>query len=282
MRIDFVIKYLFVCVLLVATNIQAKEPRLNHGMPYDNNNDYAISDYLASEKLDGIRAYWDGHKLLSKTGKPIHCPEWFTDKFPNKKLDGELWIKRQSFEQTISTVRKNIPIDQEWKKVKYMLFELPEAEGDFQARYQAMKILVQEAKIPHLKVIQQQRLANQEKLMTLLSQITAAGGEGIMLHLANSKWQPGRSNHILKVKEYYDAEAVILEHNIGKGKYSDMLGSILVKNNEGKIFKIGTGFSDEERKKPPKIGSIITYKYFGKTANGIPRFASFLRIHTDT
>ena len=60
-----------------------------------------------------------------------------------------------------------------------------------------------------------------------------------------------------------------------------MLGAIKVVLENGDTFKIGTGFSDAERRAPPKIGSVITYQFRGKTKNGIPRFASFLRVRLD-
>ena len=56
-----------------------------------------------------------------------------------------------------------------------------------------------------------------------------------------------------------------------------MLGALLVENGDGLRFRIGTGFKDKDRKNPPPIGTVITYKYFGKTNKGLPRFASFLR-----
>ncbi len=56
------------------------------------------------------------------------------------------------------------------------------------------------------------------------------------------------------------------------------LGSLLVQEIDGDRFRIGSGFSDAERADPPAIGSIVTFKYHGRTKNGLPRFASFLRM----
>lgn len=259
----------------------ADPPKLNHGLPYVRKDIIIISDYLASEKLDGVRAYWDGSQLLSKSGNKIHCPKWFSETLPNIKLDGELWIERNNFEQVVSIVRKNIPKEEEWRKIKYMLFELPGAKGTFENRYERIKTIVAQTNLPYLQVIKQQRLQNVEELDTMLETIIEKGGEGVMLHLASSKYRPGRTNHILKVKKYYDDEAEILDHIAGKGKYEGMLGSVLVRNSKGKVFKIGTGFSDNDRRHPPAIGATITYKYYGETANNIPRFASFLRVRED-
>jgi DNA ligase-1 len=85
----------------------------------------------------------------------------------------------------------------------------------------------------------------------------------------------------LKLKTYEDAEAVVIAHLPGKGKYQGMMGALLVEMPDQRRFKIGTGFSDAQRADPPPIGSTITYKYFGKTSTQLPRFASFLRVRNE-
>ena len=99
-----------------------------------------------------------------------------------------------------------------------------------------------------------------------------------MLHLEDAHYKVGRSSSIMKLKIYLDAEAVVIEHVNGKGKYKNMLGALLVKTPEGLLIKIGTGFTDKQRSNPPVIGSTITYQYVGKTLKGVPRFASFKRM----
>ena len=131
---------------------------------------------------------------------------------------------------------------------------------------------------PYLRVIEQYRVANHSILMQQLSKIVNQGGEGLMLHRADAVYRKGRTKDLLKVKPYYDAEAIVVSHTQGKGKFSGLLGAILVKTPEGKLFRIGSGFSMQQRRFPPPIGSLITYTYHGKTDRGIPRFASFLRV----
>jgi len=77
------------------------------------------------------------------------------------------------------------------------------------------------------------------------------------------------------------AEAVVVGHLPGKGRLAGMLGALLVETPDGRRFRLGTGFSDEERREPPPLGATVTYRYFGKTRNGVPRFASFLRIRNE-
>ena len=86
----------------------------------------------------------------------------------------------------------------------------------------------------------------------------------------------------LKVKNYQDAEARVVAHLPGKGRNEGRLGSLLVKSDGGKQFKIGSGFSDAERQSPPALGAYITFKYYGKYQSGIPRFPSFMRIRQDS
>jgi DNA ligase-1 len=99
-----------------------------------------------------------------------------------------------------------------------------------------------------------------------------------MLHRGEALYQARGSKDLMKLKKYSDAEAVVLQHLPGKGKFKGKLGALLVKTGDGVIFKIGSGFSNALRDNPPSIGSTITFKYYGKTVNNVPRFASFIRI----
>lgn len=97
----------FLIFTFFAQSLLAKAPQLSHGIPYHNH--IEVNDYLVSEKLDGVRAYWNGTNLVSRKGNMFHSPEWFTASFPSQELDGELWISRGTFEKVVSTVRKKIP-----------------------------------------------------------------------------------------------------------------------------------------------------------------------------
>ena len=239
-----------------------------------------LDNYWVSEKLDGVRAYWDGKRLLTRQGNTIHAPRWFYDKLPAQPLDGELWIARGKFEQTVSTVRKNIPVDGEWAAVRYMVFDLPDSPLRFNQRLQKLRILLSDPKSP-VQLIPHWKATSHANLQKKLEQLVINDGEGFMLHRGDSIYKSGRSNDLLKLKIFSDAEATVLAYKPGKGKYSGMMGSMLVRDQRGKEFSIGTGFSDLQRSKPPPIGAIITFRYNGFTANGIPRHARFLRIRAD-
>ena len=242
-----------------------------------------LQEYWVSEKLDGVRAYWNGSHFISKQGNIYKAPAWFVEGFPSFALDGELWLGRAQFDNLSGIVRKQDPIDEEWQRVSYQVFDLPESDENFDLRLVQLRNFFAKENIPSwLQLIPQYKLENEQQLLLKLKQIEDIKGEGLMLHKGLSLYHAGRDDDLLKLKTYSDAEARVIAHLSGKGKYQNMLGAILVEAvnhiQEGKRFKIGTGFSDLERANPPEIGSIISYKYFGLTSKGLPRFASFIRI----
>lgn len=239
-----------------------------------------IQDYYVSEKLDGIRGFWNGKALISRGGHIINSPPFFTKDWPMTPMDGELWLTRGQFEQTASAVLKQQPIEQEWALITFMIFDLPEHTGRFDERVTAMQTLVETTQSPTLAMVAQHKVKDHSALMSFFNNVVNNKGEGVMLHHKDALYNVGRTDQLMKLKPYFDAEAVVIKHKAGKGKYRSMLGAIEVKTNEGVTFSIGTGFTDEQRKYPPPIGSIITFKYSGKTASGVPRFASFLRVKT--
>lgn len=275
-------KYLLMILLLpflLCLPITAKQkPAIQQAKNYSAVDD--ISEYWLSEKLDGVRGYWNGTQLLTRQGNLIHSPKWFTQHWPKNAIDGELWINRNQFQQTLSCVRK-IAIDEPcWQKVHFMMFDLPTHNGTFTLRINAMQRLVKQVNSPYLSMIKQFKLTNTLQLENKLDAIIANSGEGLMLHLGSAYYQAGRTANIMKLKKHQDAEATVIAHIGGKGKYQGMLGSVKVKTPSGIVFKIGSGFSDADRANPPAIGSTISYKFNGKTLAGIPRFARYWRIRS--
>ena len=234
--------------------------------------------YLISEKYDGVRALWDGQTLRSRAGNSIAAPTWFIAKLPERALDGELWIARGQFETLSGYVRKNSPQDDEWRQIKYMVFELPDAPGTFTERYEQIKRVIAQANFAQLVAVEQFRLADNAALQRKLAEIVRAGGEGLMLHRADAPYITGRNDALLKLKPLDDAEATVLGYVLGKGKYEGKMGALRVETAEGKRFQIGTGFTDAVRANPPAIGTLVTYTYRGFTKNGLPRFASYWRV----
>lgn len=256
-----------------------EEPAILLANVYRNQVD--VTQYLVSEKLDGVRAVWDGRRLRFRSGKPIHAPAWFVDALPAQPLDGELWIGRGSFERVSGIVRKEIPVDAEWRHVRYMIFELPGAPGSFRQRVDQIGQLVHQTNVPWLQRIDQSTVSDLNELQQWLATVLDAGGEGLMLHRADAVYETGRSDTLLKLKPWLDAEAEVIAHRAGKGRHTGRLGALQVRTPEGKTFLLGTGFSDAQRQNPPPIGARVTYRYRELTRTGLPRFASFLRVRED-
>lgn len=237
-----------------------------------------VSQYWVSEKLDGVRAHWDGRQLRFRSGNPVKAPDWFVAVLPVQALDGELWIARGTFDQLSGIVRREMPDDAEWRQVRYMVFELPGAAGSFTERIVQMKAVVAQAGVPWLQPVEQYHLPDASTLQKKLDEVVRAGGEGLMLHRADALVETGRSAALLKVTPWLDAEARVVAHLPGKGKYAGLLGALRVAMPDGKHFSIGSGFTDAQRRNPPLVGAAVTYRYRELTRNGIPRFPSFLRV----
>jgi len=240
-----------------------------------------VSRYLVSEKLDGVRAIWDGEVLRFRSGNVVPAPAWFLAGLPKTPLDGELWLGRGQFDRLSGIVRREQPDDAEWRAVRYMIFELPGAPGSFSERAVAIRQLVAQADVPWLAEIGQFPVVDRSELEKRFKTVVAAGGEGLMLHLADAPYVGGRSDVLLKMKPWADAEAVVIAHLPGKGKYLGQLGALRVRTPDGREFALGSGLSDAQRRNPPPLGATVTYRYRDLTARGLPRFASFLRIRQE-
>jgi len=240
-----------------------------------------LAAYAVSEKYDGVRGYWDGRALWTRGGEPVAAPSWFTAKLPPQALDGELWAGRGQFSKAVSTIRQQVPDEAAWREIRFMLFDLPGHGGRFAERAAALEKLAGAWGQPWLVAVRQQSVPDTVALQALLEQTLRDGGEGLMLHRLDALHRPGRSRDLLKLKPHDDADARVLSHVAGKGKYQGMLGALWVETTDGLRFKLGTGFDDAARRDPPAVGSWISYRYRGETDAGVPRFASFLRVRPD-
>ncbi len=239
--------------------------------------DVDLSRYWVSEKLDGARAVWDGRSLRFRSGRPVPAPLWFVAGLPPEPLDGELWIGRGQFEALSGIVRRQQPRDEEWRRVRFMVFEQPDGAGSFSERIERLRAIVVRAGVPWLQMVEQFRVADRAALQARLDEVVAGGGEGLMLHRADAPYLTGRSDALLKLKPLLDAEATVIAHLPGRGRLAGMMGALRVETPAGLRFQIGTGFSDALRRAPPPVGSLITYQYRDLTRDGVPRFASYLR-----
>ncbi|WP_458699935.1 DNA ligase [Sulfurospirillum sp. 1307] len=264
-------------ILFIPFLLFASKPSLLLLKTYKDQN---ISGWLMSEKLDGIRAYWDGKKLLSRSGKKFSVPIWFIKNFPSFEIDGELWSKRGDFENISSITSKKIPHDG-WKQITYNIFEVPNQKGGLKKRLKVLEDYLIVHPNKYIKIIKQTTCKDKKHLKSFLKEVENKGGEGVVIRDPNAPYIDKRTSKVLKVKSFKDTECKIIAINQGKGKYLHVMGSLTCKLDNGKEFKIGSGFSDEQRKNPPKIGSIITFKYKEFTKYGKPRFPVFLRVRDE-
>ena len=235
--------------------------------------------YLVSEKYDGVRGAWDGRVLRFRSGRRVPAPAWFKARLPGVPLDGDLWLGRGRFDELSGLVRTEVPVDADWRQVRYLVFELPGAPGDFAARARRIDAIAAQAAWPQLVAVAHTPVADRAALQRRLISTLAQGGEGLVLHLAAAPYRTGRSDAMLKLKPSLDTEATVVAHHPGKGKYEGVLGALEVRTPQGRQFLLGSGLSDAQRRDPPAIGSEVTYRYRDLTGSGLPRFASFLRVH---
>ncbi|OCX42962.1 DNA ligase [Campylobacter ornithocola] len=254
--------------------------------------DVNLSHYLMSEKLDGIRGLWDGKAMQTRAGNAIKLPSFFIKNFPNFKLDGELWIKRASFEEISSLIRQENPDEKLWQKVSYNVFDVPNACEEFklspctlEARLEVLKKYLVKNSNDFIKIIPQIPIKDKKHLEQFYQDIISHKGEGVIIRLNNTPYEKKRSNNAYKLKPFDDTECIVKKHFEGKGKFEGKMGSLLCEANiKGKkvSFKIGLGFKESDRLNPPPVGAIITFKYNGLTKNGKPKFASFLRVYENS
>ena len=264
------IKIIISLVLFLSVVSFASKPELLLLKTYKDQN---ISGWVMSEKLDGIRAYWDGENLLTRNGKIIYAPKWFTKDYPNFEIDGELWTKRGNFENISSIVRDKIP-SEDWKQIKHYIFEGPNAKGGLSERLQKVQVLNHK----YIKVIKQIKIKDKNHLKSFLEEIESKNGEGVVIRDPSKLYISKRTSSALKVKSFKDTECEVIGYTKGKRKITGLIGAIKCKLENGIMFKIGSGFSIEERKSPPKIGDIVTFKYKEYTKYRKPRFPIYLRI----
>jgi DNA ligase 1 len=228
-----------------------------------------------SEKLDGVRAYWDGRQFWSRLGNTFHAPDWFSAGLPDVPLDGELWLGRKMFQKAVSIVRRQDKSDH-WKDIRYVVFDAPALEKGFEQRLEFVGDVVRTTNSAFVQAHDHQQCRGLEHLKSELTRLEALGGEGLMMRRAGSRYESGRSATLLKVKSFHDAEARVLKHLDGAGRHKGRLGALLVEMENGTTFSVGTGFSDAERDKPPPVGSVITYRYQELSDGGVPRFPSYV------
>ena len=260
------------------TSAQAKEAKpTNVQLASDWSPGRSPQGFLVSEKFDGVRAVWDGQRLRFRSGREILAPERLVKALPAHPLDGELWLGHGQFDRLSGLVRQHRADETGWQAVRYLVFDAPGLPGSFEMRWQALQAVIDAANLPWLLRVDQFRLEDPAALQRRLQAVVRAGGEGLVLHRADAPWRSGRSDALFKLKPEPDDDAQVLAHLPGKGRYSGWTGALQVRTPEGLQFALGSGLSDAQRREPPEVGSWVTYRYRGRTPDGVPRFATFVR-----
>lgn len=270
---------LWIALCLAISPIRAATPELLLLKTPSNAKD-CPQGWLISEKLDGVRAYWDGQHLRSRNGHAFAAPDWFTAALPPFELDGELWTTQGEFQRIASIVTRESPHDG-WRAIGYHIFEVPNAPGGLIQRLGRLRDWLTDKPVAHLHLIPQIPCQGPEHLKRLWDDAEANGGEGLVLRNPASPYAIGRSHDALKLKRFDDMEALVVGHKPGQGRLIGKLGALLVELPDGQRFHIGTGFSDQERAAPPAIGTTVTFKYQGFTERGLPRFPVYLHVRPD-
>jgi DNA ligase-1 len=227
--------------------------------------------WLLSEKFNGRRAEFDGKVLRSSSGAVIAAPPAFLKNLPPIPLDGELWVGRGEgcLQEVGSIVSRDVP-DERWAKVKFLVFDLPDpSAGTFLERH---RIVQRALRTPpaHVKLVPYVECRNREHLDAEFAKIVKLKGEGIMLRHPENVYERKRVRTLLKYKKFFDAEATVIGHQPGEASFKGMLGALICKLDNGVTFEIGTGLSHADRRKPPRIGSRITFSYQELSRDGVP------------
>lgn len=240
-----------------------------------------LTGWWMSEKLDGVRAYWDGTRFLSRLGNQYHAPDWFIAGLPKDViLDGELWAGRKKFQRGVSIARRQDKSD-DWRELTYVIFDAPAFDGPFERRLEHVRTLVEASGSRFAVWHPHEVCSGLDHLRGELARVEQLGGEGLMMRQPGSRYEVGRSWTLRKVKTFHDAEARVVAHVRGTGKHAGRLGSLQCAMPSGTLFNVGTGLSDAERNNPPPVGTIITYRYQELSADGVPRFPSYVGVRDD-
>jgi DNA ligase-1 len=232
-----------------------------------------VSGWLMSEKMDGVRAIWDGENLISRNGNVFAAPDWFKAALPAIPLDGELYIGRQMFQTTVGIVRKKNPIDTEWQRIQYKVFDAHTQPGDYEQRLASARVALVGNSVA--QVIEQTTCTGKAHLDLIFADLVGKGAEGIMLRRPRSAYEQKRSDSLLKYKPFDTDEASVIGHQEGEGRLAGAVGALICLW-KGKRFQVGAGMNDETRQHAPSIGAAITFCFQGLTDAGIPRFPVFV------
>ena len=255
-----------------------KELPLLKGEPWNWEQD--LTGWWMSEKLDGVRAFWDGKQFLSRGYNIYDAPDWFKAGLPKHPLDGELWIGRKKF-QDASDIARSQGVPERWRPMKYLVFDAPDEKGPFEDRMKFLADALPSWKSSVTTLVEHLVCKDNAHIEEELERIIGLGGEGLMVRKPGSHYERTRSSTILKIKKFLDMEVIVDDYEPGEGRHKGRVGALWVKLSSGVKCKVGTGLKDKDRDNPPAKGSIITVKYQELTEDGALRFPVYVGLRPD-
>lgn len=264
---------------------------------------------LGSAKFDGIRALVMNGVVVSRNLKPIPNEE-VQRKFGKKKydgLDGELIVGDPCAKDVYNVTNSGVMTYEGKPDVSYRVFDNYQHGGIFQERLRDVTKFAKANKSMGLVPVYHTTLRSEEGLLKYEESMLELGFEGVMLRSPTGMYKQGRATPnegtLLKLKRFYDAEAVVvdfeeLQHNenaqerslLGLAKRSShkanrvaggVLGALVCQLPGGVRFNIGSGFTWEQRvalweQRAQLKGKLVKYKYFPIGVKDRPRFPVFL------
>jgi DNA ligase-1 len=154
-----------------------------------------VRGWWVSEKFDGVRAIWTGTALLSRHGRRLNAPAWFTESLPDIRMDGELWMGRGTFDSLLSKIQRK---GGDWSGVEFHVFDV-QAVGTFEERQHLLN-----RPLPrHVKAVPHLELAGHQALDVMEAAVVNAGGEGLVIRRPGHLYRPGRAGDVVKVKRLF-------------------------------------------------------------------------------
>lgn len=157
-----------------------------------------VAGWWLAEKFDGVRAYWDGAVIRTRSWRAIDAPAWFLEKLPRGvALDGELWGGRGTFQIASELSRFARGTDRAWKGMLFRAFDWPTCEA---IPYEARAAKVERWSNEIVQPAELRRCAGAEDARNTMMQIVRDGGEGVVVKRPKHFYEFGRSWDWLKVK----------------------------------------------------------------------------------
>lgn len=233
----------------------------------------------SSVKIDGVRATYMNGKFYSRNGivytglNHISIPEGLV-------VDGELTVPGMSFQEGSGLIRSDDPTPM----AIFNMFEMPKENMSFADRLNKLEGLVQAGKF--LKKVPHKVMNNMQEIYEYYALCRNRGFEGSVVKPLNYSYRGTRSYDWMKLKPRDSADLQVVGVYEGNGKYTGMLGGVYVVFNNNADNKVGSGFSDAERKRfwerPDLImNKIIEVDYMEETDDGNLRHASYKGIRHD-